>query len=72
MNWIVRYIQGVITMAEPEKQKMGDGSDNYGQAARQEAAKQATANAATATLKAGVEGGKAVSDVVDDAYDHGL
>ena len=54
-------------MAEPEKQQMGDGSDNYGQAAKQvakaagragqEAAKQATANAATATVKAGVEGG---------------
>ncbi len=54
-------------MAEPEKQQMGDGSDNYGQAAKQvakaagragqEAAKQATANAATATVKAGVRQG---------------
>ena len=60
-------------MAEPEKQQMGDGSDNFGQAAGQmakaagragqEAAKQATANAATATVKAGVEGGKAVSEI---------
>ena len=57
-------------MAEPEKQQMGDGSDNYGQAAGQmakaagqEAAKQATANAAAATVKAGVEGGKAVSEI---------
>lgn len=60
-------------MAEPEKQQMGDGNDNYGQAAGQmakaagragqEAAKQATANAATATVKASVEGGKAVSEI---------
>ena len=60
-------------MAEPEKQQMGDGSDNFGQAAGQmakaaghagqEAAKQATVNAATATVKAGVEGGKAVSEI---------
>ncbi len=60
-------------MAEPEKQQMGDGGDNFGQAAGQmakaaghagqEVAKQATANAATATVKAGVEGGKAVSEI---------
>ena len=63
-------------MAEPQKQQIGDGEDNYGQAAQQmaKAAKQAgqqaaakgaeaTANAAAATVKAGVEGGKAVSEI---------
>ncbi len=67
-------------MAEPQKQQMGDGADNYGQAAQQmaKAAKQAgqnvakqaaakgaeaTANAAAATVKAGVEGGKAVAEI---------
>ena len=74
-------------MAEPNKQQIGDGSDNYG-AAAQNAAKaaksaanaskeatksivqnaaakgaEATANAAAATVKAGVEGGKAVAEV---------
>ena len=54
-------------MAEPQKQQMGDGSDNIGQAAGQavkQAAKkgaEAAANAAAATVKAGVEGGKAVT-----------
>ena len=59
-------------MAEPEKQQIGDGSDNYGQAAGQmaKAAKQtaakgaeATANAAAATVKASVEGGKAAAEI---------
>lgn len=66
-------------MAEPTKQQPGDGSDNYGQAARQmtKAAKTAgktaqavaqkgietTANAAASTVKAGVETGKAVAEV---------
>ena len=67
-------------MAEPQKQQIGDGTDNYGQAAQQmaKAAKQAgqniakqaaakgaeaTANAAAATVKAGVEGGKAVAEI---------
>lgn len=64
-------------MAEPDKQQIGDGQDNYGQAAGemlkkagQQAAKQAaqkgaeaTANAAAATVKAGVETGKAVSEI---------
>lgn len=58
-------------MSEPTKQQIGDGQDNFGQAAgqmakaakqaSQEAAKkgaEATANAAAATVKAGVEGGK--------------
>ena len=74
-------------MAEPNKQQIGDGSDNFG-AAAQNAAKaaksaanaskeatksivqnaaakgaEATANAAAATVKAGVEGGKAVAEV---------
>ena len=74
-------------MAEPNKQQIGDGADNYG-AAAQNAAKaaksaanaskeatksivqnaaakgaEATANAAAATVKAGVEGGKAVAEV---------
>ena len=55
-------------MSEPTKQQIGDGQDNFGQAAgqmakaakqaSQEAAKkgaEATANAAAATVKAGVE-----------------
>ena len=63
-------------MAEPDKRQIGDGSDNYGEAAKQmakaakETAKQATmkgaeagANAAAATIQAGVEGGKAVAEV---------
>ena len=63
-------------MSEPTKQQIGDGQDNFGQAAgqmakaakqaSQEAAKkgaEATANAAAATVKAGVEGGKAVSEI---------
>ena len=65
-------------MAEPQKQQMGDGSDNIGQAAGQaakaaknagkQAAKQAAkkgaeAAAAAATVKAGVEGGKAVAEI---------
>lgn len=63
-------------MAEPNKRKIGDGNDNYGEAAKQmakaakETAKQAAmkgaeagANAAAATVQAGVEGGKAVAEV---------
>ena len=63
-------------MAEPEKQQIGDGQDNYGQAAGQaaKAAKQfsqqtamksaeATANASAATVQAGVETGKATAGI---------
>ena len=63
-------------MAEPNKRQIGDGNDNYGEAAKQmakaakETAKQAAmkgaeagANAAAATVQAGVEGGKAVAEV---------
>lgn len=66
-------------MAEPTRQQVGEGSDNYGQAARQmaKAAKtagktaktaaqkgiEATANAAASTVRAGVEMGKAVAEV---------
>ena len=63
-------------MAEPEKHQIGDGQDNYGQAAGQaaKAAKQfsqqaamksaeATANAAAATVQAGVETGKATAEI---------
>lgn len=63
-------------MAEPQKQQMGDGSDNIGQAASQaakaiqSAGRQATqkgaesaASAAAATVKAGAESGKAVAEI---------
>ena len=75
-------------MSEPTKQQMGDGQDNYGQAAKQarNAAKnigknftkeagqtvakqaaakgaEATVNAAASTVKAGVEGGKAIAEI---------
>lgn len=66
-------------MAEPDKQHVGDGNDNPGQAAQKgmEAAKaiskasaetaaagaEAGANAAAATVKAGIETGKAVSEI---------
>ena len=63
-------------MAEPNKRQIGDGNDNYGEAAKQmakaakETAKQAAmkgaeagANAAAATVQAGVAGGKAVAEV---------
>ena len=64
-------------MAEPDKQQLGDGHDNYGQAAQQAAkaaaakgaeaaakGAEATANAAAATVQAGVQaGGSAVSEV---------
>lgn len=63
-------------MSEPDKRQMGDGSDNYGEAAKQiaraakeagnEAAKQATAkgaDAVAATVQASVEGGKAAAEV---------
>ena len=44
-------------MAEPEKQQIGDGSDNYGQAAGQmaKAAKQAGQEAAKQTAAKGAE-----------------
>ena len=57
-------------MAEPDKRQLGDGSDNYGEAAKQiaraakearnESAKQA---AAAATVQASVEGGKAAAEL---------
>ena len=63
-------------MAEPDKQQLGDGQDNFGQAAGQaaKAAKQfsqqaamkgaeATANAAAATVQAGVQTGKAAAEI---------
>lgn len=63
-------------MAQPDKQRFGDGQDNFGQAAGQaaKAAKQfsgqaamksaeATANAAAATVQAGVETGKAAAQI---------
>ncbi len=60
-------------MAEPDKRQIGDGSDNYGEAAKQmaRAAKEqaamkgaeAGANAAAATVQASVEGGKAVAEI---------
>ena len=59
-------------MAAPDKRQIGDGSDNYGEAAKQiaKAAKQAaktgaeaTANAAAATVQAGAEGGAAISEI---------
>ena len=63
-------------MAEPDKQQLGDGQDNFGQAAGQaaKAAKQlsqqaamkgaeATANAAAATVQAGVQTGKAAAQI---------
>lgn len=63
-------------MAEPDKQQLGDGQDNFGQAAGQaaKAAKQfsqqaamsgaeATANAAVATVQAGVQTGKAAAEI---------
>lgn len=59
-------------MAEPDKQQFGDGSDDYGRAARQmvKAANlavmngaEATANAAAATVQASVEGGKAAAGI---------
>lgn len=66
----------VIPIEESAKQQIGDGQDNYGNAARQavqatkqlsqEAAAQgatAAANAAGATVQAGIEGGKAVAEI---------
>ena len=63
-------------MAAPDKQQLGDGQDNFGQAAGQaaKAAKQfsqqaamkgaeATANAAAATVQAGVQTGKAAAQI---------
>lgn len=66
-------------MSEPQKQQIGDGSDNYGQAAKQatkaaktigKAAKQtakksaeAAVNTTTATVKAGAQGGKAIAEI---------
>ncbi len=66
-------------MAEPDKRRMGDGQDSYGQAASQisQAAKQtgqasavaakasaeATANASAATVQAGAETGKATAEI---------
>ena len=63
-------------MAEPDKQQLGEGQDNFGQAAGQaaKAAKQfsqqaamkgaeATANAAAATVQAGVQTGKAAAQI---------
>ena len=56
-------------MAEPEKQQLGDGSDHYGQAAKNlaQAAKQAEqlsrANSAAAAVKAGAEGGTAAAQI---------
>lgn len=54
-------------MAEPSKQQIGDGADNYGQAAHQmaKAASQTgqTANAAAAAVKASTEGGKAAAEI---------
>ena len=62
-------------MSEQEKQQFGDGQDNYGQAARQaaQAAKQFSqqsiqqaaqgTQAAGAAVQAGLEGGKAVSQI---------
>lgn len=63
-------------MASPNNQQLGDGQDNYAQAAQKaaEAAKEigkasaakgaeATANAAAHTVQASVEGGKAVAEV---------
>lgn len=57
-------------MAEPEKQQMGDGQDNFAQGAKQatQAAKQiasntAQANVAAANVKAGMEAGKAISEI---------
>ena len=57
-------------MAEPDKRQLGDGSDNYGEAAKQiaraakearnESAKQA---AAATTVQASVEGGKAAAEL---------
>lgn len=60
-------------MSEPTKQQIGDGQDNFGEAAKQmtNAAKQISAergaeaalNAATNTVKAGIKTGKAVSEI---------
>lgn len=63
-------------MAEPQKQQVGDGSDNIGQAASQaakaiqSAGRQATqkgaeaaASAAAATVKTGAESGTAVAEI---------
>ena len=68
-------------MAEPDKQQFGDGSDQWGDAARnltnaakelgKESAKQAasagtaaaTAHSSAAFVKAGMEGGKAISEI---------
>ena len=63
-------------MAEPQKQQMGDGSDNIGQAASQTAkaiqsagrqaaqrGAEAAVNTAAATVKAGAESGKAVAEI---------
>ena len=63
-------------MAEPDKQQLGEGQDNFGQAAGQaaKAAKQfsqqaamkgaeATANAAAATVQAGLQTGKAAAEI---------
>lgn len=60
-------------MAEPTKQQIGDGQDNFGEAAKQmtNAVKQVSAergaeavlNATTNTVKAGIKTGKAVSEI---------
>lgn len=58
----------MIPIDEQEKQQLGDGQDNPGQAAGRalQAAKQfsqSTANAAAATVQAGVEGGQAAAGI---------
>lgn len=64
-------------MAESQKQQFGEGTDNFGQAVNQsakaikqagketvkQAGAKAASNAAAATVKAGVEGGKAISQI---------
>lgn len=72
---------------EPTKQQMGDGSDNYGNAAKQmaKAAKnagktakaatkgaRATTNAAVSTVKSGAKVGKAVASIAKGAAAGGL
>ena len=63
-------------MADTKSQNVGDGQDNYAQAAKQgykaaemiaksaaKSAAEASANAAASSVKAGVEGGKAVAEI---------
>lgn len=51
-------------MAEPDKQQLGDGHDNYGQAAQQaaKAAKQATKAAAAKGAEAAAKGAEATAN----------